>query len=125
MAGASSVAAAAGEAKAALEILWITSGGELLQNWITERSRRAIADILQITEKETYILKDGVEISLPVDQVRPGDTVVLHTGEKVSVDGQVIKGEAIIDDSPITGRSEPAAAGRVPRFSPAPLSEKE
>jgi manganese/zinc-transporting P-type ATPase C len=101
-------AAAAGEATAALEILWITSGGELLQGWITERSRRAIRDILQVTEKETYVLTGGVEVSIPVDQVQPGDTVVLHTGEKIAVDGKITKGAAVIDESPITGRAEPA-----------------
>lgn len=102
-------AVAAGEAIAALEILWITSGGELLQNWITERSRRAIRGILQVTEKDTYILADGVEVRIPVNQVQPGDTVVLHTGEKIAVDGEIIKGEAMIDEAPITGRAEPAA----------------
>ena len=100
-------AVAAGESMAALEILWITSAGELLQAWITERSRRAIRDILQVTEKETYILVDGVEVSVPVEKVKTGDTVVLHTGEKIAVDGRVLNGEALVDESSITGRSEP------------------
>ncbi|QTA87004.1 heavy metal translocating P-type ATPase [Desulfonema magnum] len=105
--GGSIVAAVAvGEATAALEILWITSGAELLQAWITERSRRAIRDILQITEKSTYILVKGVEVEIPADEVRPGDIVVVHTGEKISVDGIVTDGEALLDESPINGRSE-------------------
>lgn len=103
------VACAAGEAAAALEILWITAGGHLLQSWITERSRTAIRDILQVTGKNTYILIDGVEVEVPVEDVSPGDTVVMHTGEKISVDGTIIDGEAVIDESPINGRSEPAA----------------
>jgi cation-transporting P-type ATPase C len=90
----------------ALEVLWITSAGDLLQTWITERSRRAVRDILQVTEKEAYILVEGVEVNVPVQQVRPGDTVVLHTGEKIAVDGVIVKGEALIDESPINGRSE-------------------
>jgi cation-transporting P-type ATPase C len=105
-------AVVAGETTAALEILWITSGGELLQGWITERSRRGIRDILQVTEKQTYVLSEGVEISTPVQKVQIGDTVVLHTGEKIAVDGQILKGEALIDESPITGRSEPADKSR-------------
>jgi manganese/zinc-transporting P-type ATPase C len=100
-------AAAAGEAVTALEILWITSAGELLQAWITHRSRRAIRDILEVTQKDTFILKNGVEISIPVEKVSPGDTVVLHTGEKIAVDGRVIRGSALVDESSITGRSEP------------------
>lgn len=101
------VAVAAGEALAAFEILWITSAGNLLKAWITERSRRAIRDILEVTEKETYILVDGVEVSVAVDQVQPGDTVVLHTGEKIAVDGRVIQGGAMVDEASITGMSQP------------------
>ena len=108
--GGSIVAAvAAGEAAAALEILWITSGSSLLGVWITERSRRSIRDILQLTSKNTFILMEGIEIEVPVNKVQCGDTVVLHTGEKVSVDGEITKGEAVIDESTITGRSEPVA----------------
>lgn len=108
--GASIIAAcAAGETAAALEILWITSGGKLLQAWITERSRRSIRDILQVTAKNTYVLVDGVEIEVAVDDVRPDDIVVLHTGEKISVDGEIVNGEAILDESPISGRAEPVA----------------
>jgi cation-transporting P-type ATPase C len=102
-------AVAAGEALAALEILWITSAGEFLKTWITERSRRAIRDILEVTEKETYILVDGVEVSIGVENVQPGDTVVLHTGEKIAVDGRIVRGEALVDESSITGVSEPMA----------------
>ncbi|PIE70023.1 MAG: heavy metal translocating P-type ATPase [Deltaproteobacteria bacterium] len=102
------LAAAAGEALAALEILWITAGSHLLQAWITERSRASIRNILQITAKNTFILIDGVEVEVPVSDVHPGDVVVLHTGEKVSVDGEIVDGEAIVDESPINGRSEPA-----------------
>ncbi|BBO84051.1 copper-translocating P-type ATPase [Desulfosarcina ovata subsp. sediminis] len=102
-------AVAAGEALAAFEILWITSAGNLLKAWITERSRRAIRDILDVTEKDTYILVDGVEVSVAVDRVQPGDTVVLHTGEKIAVDGRVVRGGALVDEASITGMSEPVA----------------
>ncbi|MFW6217198.1 MAG: heavy metal translocating P-type ATPase [Desulfohalobiaceae bacterium] len=102
-------AVVAGESVAALEILWISSGGDLLQAWVNARSRRAIRDILKITAKDTYILQNDVEVSIPVEQVQAGDIVVLHTGEKVAVDGEVIKGQAMVDEAPITGRAEPAA----------------
>jgi manganese/zinc-transporting P-type ATPase C len=102
-------AVSAGEAMAAMEILWITSAGTLLQAWITERSRRAIRDFLEVTEQETFIQVDGVEVSTPVERVCPGDTVVLHTGEKIAVDGRIVKGEALVDEAPINGRSEPVA----------------
>ncbi len=100
------LAAAMGEALTALEILWIDSGAGLLKAWIGERSRRAISDILAVTSRSTYLLVDGLEVEVPVDQVRQGDTVVLHTGEKVAVDGRVVKGQALVDESPINGRAE-------------------
>ena len=105
--GASIIAAcAAGEATAALEILWITSGGKLIQSWITEKSRKSIKEILDVTSKNTFLLVDGVEVEVPVEKIQQGDIVVLHTGEKISVDGEIVKGEAIVDEAAINGRSE-------------------
>lgn len=99
-------ATAMGEALTALEILWIDSGAEFLTAWIGQRSRRAISDILQVSSKNTFISIDGKEVEVPVEQVQPGDLVVLHTGEKVSVDGEVESGRALIDESPINGCAE-------------------
>ncbi len=100
-------AAAAGQAVTALEILWIHAGAETLKAYVAERSRRSISAILDLTAKNTFILAGEVEVEVPVTAVKPRDIVVLHTGEKISVDGQVISGEALVDESPITGRAEP------------------
>ncbi len=105
--GAGAIAAiAAGEAMTAFEILWINSGAELLTAWTTERSRRSISEILDLTSHHTFVLVDGIEVERAVEDVVIGDTVVLHTGEKISVDGVIIKGEALLNESPITGRQE-------------------
>jgi cation-transporting P-type ATPase C len=105
--GAGVVAAvAAGEALTAMEILWIQSGADLLSAWVTERSRRSIAGILCLSAHHTFILVDGVEVEAEVDSLKPGDVVVLHTGEKVCVDGVIVHGEATLDESPITGRAD-------------------
>jgi cation-transporting P-type ATPase C len=106
LAGSIVTAVAMGEALTALEILWIDSGADLLNTWINQRSRRAISDILQVSSKNTFISVDGQEVEVPVEEIRPGDLVVLHTGEKVSVDGVVESGRALLDESPINGRSE-------------------
>lgn len=100
------IASVAGESLAALEILWITHASNLLNKWVNDRSRLAIRDILQVTTKNTYILVDNVEIETAVEQVNPGDTVVLHTGEKISIDGKIIQGEALVDEAVINGRPE-------------------
>lgn len=104
--GAVVAAIVAGEAIAALEILWIHAASELLTAWITDRSRRAISGILDVTAKNTFIYVDGIEVETPVDQVKVGDVAVLHTGEKIAVDGEVIDGEALVDEAPISGRPD-------------------
>lgn len=95
-----------GQALTALEILWINSGAELLQAWITERSRKSIAGILQATSHHTFKLVEGVEVEVKIEDLKKGDIVVLHTGEKICIDGEIIDGNALIDESPITGRSD-------------------
>lgn len=101
------LAIAAGEAETALEILWIDSGADLMKGWVTERSRKAISEILEISGHHTFVLRDGVEVEVPVASLKSGDVVVLHTGEKVCVDGDVVSGEGLVDEAPITGRAEP------------------
>jgi cation-transporting P-type ATPase C len=97
----------AGEILAAIEILWITHAGDLLQAWITERSRRAISSIARVSEKNVIVLKDGHETEITADQLKPQDIVKFYTGDKLAVDGDIIDGFAEIDESSITGRSEP------------------
>jgi len=99
-------AVVAGEALTALEILWVNSGSELLSSYVAERSRKAVKSILDVTAKTAFIYKDGVEIELPVEKVHKGDLVVIHTGEKISVDGIITKGEAMVNEAPVSGRSE-------------------
>ncbi|MDI6890297.1 MAG: heavy metal translocating P-type ATPase [Thermodesulfovibrionales bacterium] len=96
-----------GESLAALEVIWILRIGMLLEDYVTERSRKAIREILHVAAKNTFILVEGIEVEVPVAEVRVNDTVVLHTGEKIPVDGMVTEGEALVDEAPITGRAEP------------------
>ena len=105
--GASCVAAiAAGEALTAFEVLWINSGAELVKAWITERSRKSISDILAASCHHTFVLVDGVEVEREVADLKSGDVVVLHTSEKVCVDGEIVDGEALMDEASITGRPD-------------------
>lgn len=99
-------AVVAGEALTALEILWVNSGSELLSSYVAEKSRKAVKNILDVTAKTAFIYKDGVEIELPIEKVQAGDLVVIHTGEKISVDGLISRGEGLVNEAPINGRSE-------------------
>ena len=95
------------EAMTALEIIFIMRVGTLIKDFITERSRRAIRNILSLHEKEAYQVIDGIEVATPVSELKAGDIVAVHTGERIPVDGIIVSGHATIDDAHITGRSVP------------------
>ncbi|XPV75061.1 MAG: heavy metal translocating P-type ATPase [Desulfovibrio sp.] len=105
--GASCIAAVlGGEAMTAFEVLWINSGAELVKAWISERSRKSIAQILDDTTHHTFVLVDGMEVEAEISELNTGDVVVLHTGEKICVDGEIVDGKALVDESPISGRPD-------------------
>lgn len=106
LAGGVLASVAGGQALTALEILWINSGADTLAAWIAERSRRHVSEILELTSHHTFVLVNGVEVECEVSELTPGQVVVLHTGEKICVDGVIIHGEALVDESPISGRPE-------------------
>jgi len=73
---------------------------------VARRSRQAIRDILEVAPANAFIMINGMEVETPVADIRPGDIVVVHTGEKIPVDGIVREGEALVDEATINGRSE-------------------
>jgi cation-transporting P-type ATPase C len=107
MSTAAIMAIAAGAAMTALEVVWILEIGQLLEEYVADRSRRAIKEILQVAAKNTYVLIDGTEVETPVSRVREGDLVVVRGMERIPVDGVIIQGEALVDQAHFTGRSEP------------------
>ncbi len=96
-----------GEATTALEVIWILRFGMLLEDYAAEQARRSIGAVLQVAPRHTCLLADGNEIRIPVTDVRRGNTVVIRAGDQVPVDGVLLQGEALVDESHITGRAEP------------------
>ncbi|OKH82435.1 metal ABC transporter ATPase [Mycobacterium sp. SWH-M3] len=94
----------------ALTVLWLLNIGEYLQDLTLRRTRRAIANLLQGTQDTVWLqLPDGTEVEVAVDGVRIGDRVVVHEQVALAVDGVVSDGEAIVDQSAITGENLPVA----------------
>ena len=60
-----------------------------------------------LAPKTAIIIKDGKEITIPIDEVLVGDIIVVKPGEKIPVDGEVIEGKTSIDESMLTGESMP------------------
>ncbi|MGY4711297.1 heavy metal translocating P-type ATPase [Mycolicibacterium sp. CBM1] len=92
----------------ALTVLWLLNIGEFLQDLTLRRTRRAISDLLAGGEDRAWIrLADGTEVQVPTDTVKTGDIVVVHEQVALSVDGDIVEGEAIVDQSAITGEPLP------------------
>ncbi|NBC47568.1 MAG: heavy metal translocating P-type ATPase [Gammaproteobacteria bacterium] len=101
-----------GQAATAFEIIYVLAGGRLLELFVAERSRRAIRGMLALSIKDAWVLIDGSEVRVPVAELTPGALVVIRTGEKIPVDGQVEAGRAEVSEAVITGRAEPVLKGR-------------
>ncbi len=67
----------------------------------------AIRKLMDLRPRKAYIIRDGIETEVPVDQVEPGDIVLVHPGEKIPVDGVVVDGRSSVDESMLTGESLP------------------
>jgi P-type Cu+ transporter len=85
--------------------------GRYLEARAKSRASEAIRKLLELGAKEARILRDGVELSVPIEQVVPGDLMVVRPGEKIPTDGVVVEGESALDQSLLTGESLPVEVG--------------
>ena len=81
--------------------------GRLLEARAKGRTGEAIRRLLTLQAKTARVIADGEEKDVPIDVVRPGDTVVVRPGERVAVDGEVVSGSSYVDESMITGEPVP------------------
>ena len=75
------------------------------------RSGAALRALLELGAKDAAVLRDGVEVRVPVDQLAVGDRFVVRPGEKVATDGVVAEGTSAIDAALLTGESVPVEVG--------------
>ncbi len=100
-------AMAIGEWSEAATVVFLFALAQYLESRSMERARHAIRALMDLTPAEALVLRDGTAISVPVDQVVPGDRLRIRPGEKVPLDGEVVAGESDVNQAPITGESLP------------------
>lgn len=81
--------------------------GRFLEEKAKSKTSSAIKKLMGLKPKEVCVVRNGVEVVIPFDEIRKGDLIVLKPGEKVPVDGKVKKGESFIDESMISGEPIP------------------
>ena len=82
----------------------------------------AIAALMDLAPKTATVVRDGVEVSVPTEDVRAGERVIVRAGQSVPVDGVVLEGTASIDESAITGEPVPVEKGVDDRVTAATVS---
>ncbi|WP_101772472.1 heavy metal translocating P-type ATPase [Peptostreptococcus faecalis] len=97
-----------GNSISALTIIALSDIAEFMTAYTVEKTRSSIKDLLNLEHDTTWkIEKDGSINKCSIDKVRKDDLVVIHTGEKICVDGEVVDGEAIVDLSSVSGEYLP------------------
>jgi P-type Cu+ transporter len=110
---------AGGEFKAVNSLYFETAGviitlillGKSLEAVTKGRTSESIKKLMGLAPKTATVIRDGVELEIPIDDVRAGDPVMVRPGEKIPVDGEVTSGHSAIDESMITGESIPVEKG--------------
>ena len=80
--------------------------GKILEEKAINNSRKSIKDLLDIKEPFAYLVNGNKTIKIPVEEVKINDVLVVKKGEKIPVDGVIIKGSSSLDTSALTGESE-------------------
>ena len=91
----------------ASSVMFLLGIGELLDEWTHKKSVTDLAGTMSLGIDKVWLLKDGQEILVPVNEIQKGDNVIVRTGSMIPLDGKVINGEAHVNQSSMTGESAP------------------
>ncbi|MFQ6011867.1 MAG: heavy metal translocating P-type ATPase, partial [Nitrososphaerales archaeon] len=92
-------------------IIALITLGKLLEYGVRGRATDAVRRLLDLQPPNALVIREGKELSLPVEQVQVGDIAIVKPGDKVPVDGVVVEGRSSVDEKMITGESIPVEKG--------------
>src|SRR5699024_889447 len=81
--------------------------GKYLEARAKSQTTSALSSLLNLQAKEARVIRDGTETMIPIEEVTVDDRLVVKPGEKIPVDGKIVKGRTSVDESMITGESIP------------------
>lgn len=92
-------------------LIFVYSLGDVLESYAVDKARGAIRSLVELMPKEALVRKDGKEVILSTEDIGVGDIVIVRPGERIPVDGKVVKGFSFVDQAAITGESIPVRKG--------------
>ncbi len=97
-----------GEYAEAASVVFLFALSELLESWAAGRARRAVEALLKLSPPTAIVLlPDGAEKETPVEEVEVGTEILIKSGSRIPLDGEVISGSSSVNQAPITGESLP------------------
>jgi Zn2+/Cd2+-exporting ATPase len=100
-------AIAIGQYPAAAVVAVLLLLGAMLENFVAARAGKALEALARLLPDRVTVRRDGRDSIVPLDAVQVGDLILVHSGERIAVDGQVTVGTAAINQAAITGESVP------------------
>jgi len=88
-------------------LLFLFSLGHALEHLAMDRARDALRAIMRLAPREAVVRRNGTEAVVAVDQVQPGELIVVKPGDRIPLDGEVAQGRSMVNQAPITGESMP------------------
>lgn len=92
-------------------IMFLLGIGEILEEWTHKKSVDDLARSMSLNIGKVWLVKDGQEILVPSDEIEAGDNVRIRVGNVIPFDGEVISGEAMVNQASMTGESMPVRKG--------------
>lgn len=109
--------------ESAATILTLITVGKMLEAYSKGKTTNAIKSLMDLAPKTAHVLRDGREVTVPVQELAAGDTFIVRPGESIPVDGEVLEGESAVDESVLTGESLPVDKSVGSRVSAATLNQ--
>lgn len=91
----------------AVAVMLLYQAGEFFQSLAVGKSRRSIARLMDIRPDSATVIRDGIEVEVFPDEVSVGETILVRPGERLPLDGVILKGETLLDTAALTGESLP------------------
>ncbi|MBR1757943.1 MAG: heavy metal translocating P-type ATPase [Lachnospiraceae bacterium] len=93
--------------ESAAMILTLITVGKMLESYSKGKTTNALKSLMKLAPKSANVIRGGVEVEIPIDDVQKGDIFVVRPGENIPVDGVVIEGTSAVNEAALTGESLP------------------